>query len=520
MRRNRKGVRLALIGLASAMVAGGVIGVTPATADSTNFVVAVQKNPPTMEPMRENSNAQMRVLYNIAETLISIDFKGGFKLIPGLATEWKRLDDLTLEFKLRKGVKFHNGEEMTSEDVAFTFGPERFTGEKAPGWPVAKQYLGGIAGTEIIDKYTIRISSKTPDPLLEQRFANYMSEIISKKGYLDAGDWDKWSRNIVATGPYKLVEMRTGEYIKLERFDGYWGEKAPAKTVTFKVVPEVASRIAGLTTGEYDIVSEIPPDQLNGIDDTKGIEAAGGPIRNIRAINYDETNARLSDPRIRRALNLSIDRQLIVDTLYQGRTKVPRGMQQELFADMYIEDWPELEFNPDKARALLKEAGYNGEEIYYRVLSDYYTLEVSTAQILIEMWKAVGLNVILQIKENWDQITEDNESRHIFNSSNTAVYPDPVGQLWRRFGPRGWYQGQKAFVNAEFNVQGKILETSTDLATRRAAFRRLLEIYHEEDPGGTPLHELTMFYGKQENIDWTAYSFEYMDLRAGNLSFK
>ena len=133
MKRYRKGVRLALLGLASAVVAGAGIGVTPVTADSTNFVVAVQQNPPTMEPMRENSNAQMRVLYNIGETLISIDFKHGFKLIPGLATEWKRLDDLTLEFKLRKGVKFHNGEEMTAEDVAFTFGPERFTGEKAPG---------------------------------------------------------------------------------------------------------------------------------------------------------------------------------------------------------------------------------------------------------------------------------------------------------------------------------------------------------------------------------------------------
>ena len=82
VRQCRKGVRLALLGLASAMVVSAVIGVTPVTADSTNFVVAVQKNPPTMEPMRENSNAQMRVLYNIAETLISIDFKGGFKLIP------------------------------------------------------------------------------------------------------------------------------------------------------------------------------------------------------------------------------------------------------------------------------------------------------------------------------------------------------------------------------------------------------------------------------------------------------
>ncbi len=510
-----------LTGLVSLAVTLGVLSVTPVKADSRpDFVVAVQKNPPTMEPLRENSNAQMRVLYNIAETLISIDFKKNFELIPGLATEWKVLDNRTVEFKLRKGVKFHNGEEMTSEDVAFTFGQERLLGENAPGWPVGSQYVGGIEGTKIIDDYTIQIRSKGPDALFEQRFANYMSEIISKKAYLDAGDWDKWSRNVVATGPYKLVEMKTGEYIKLEAFDGYWGEKAPAKTVTFKVVPEVAARIAGLTTGEYDIASEIPPDQLKAIDDTKGIEAVGGPIRNIRAINYDETNARLSDPRIRRALSLAIDRQLIVDSLYHGRTAVPRGMQQELFADMYIKDWPELEYNPDKAKALLKEAGYKGEEIYYRVLSDYYTLEVSTAQILVEMWKDVGLNVELQIKENWDQITENNESRHIFNSSNTAVYPDPVGQLWRRFGPKGWYQGQKAFVNEEFNVQGKILETNTDLATRRKAFRRLLEIYHVEDPGGTPLHELTMFYGKREGSNWTPYNFEYMDLRAGNLSFK
>ncbi len=215
-----------------------------------DLVVGVQKNPPVLEPMRENSNVHQRVLYSIAETLIFIDYKENQKLIPGLATEWKRLDGKTLEFKLRKGVKFHNGEEMTAEDVAFSFGPERLF-HKERGWTWAQMYLGNIEPPEVVDRYTIRIKSKQPDFLLEKRFAGYMSQIISKKAFLAANDWESWSRNVVGTGPYKLVEIKTGDYIKLEAFDGYWGEKAPAKTITFKVVPEVSSRIAGLKTGEF-----------------------------------------------------------------------------------------------------------------------------------------------------------------------------------------------------------------------------------------------------------------------------
>ncbi len=144
-----------------------------------DLVVAVQKNPPVLEPMRENSNVHERILYSIAETLIFIDYK---------------------------------------------------------------------------ENQTIRIRSKQPDFLLEKRFANYMSEIISKKAFLAATDWETWSRNVVGTGPYKLVEIKTGDYIKLEAFDDYWGEKAPARTITFKVVPEVAAQVAGLKTGQYHIL--------------------------------------------------------------------------------------------------------------------------------------------------------------------------------------------------------------------------------------------------------------------------
>ncbi len=527
MMKQKSTKQLIFIGVLTIFMVCSAISLTPAQADSRpDFVVAVQKIPPTMEPMNENSNVHMRVLWNIGEALIKVDYKDNQKLIPSLATEWKRLDDKTLEFKLRKGVKFHDGEEMTAEDVAFSLGPERLF-HKEHG-VFAKMYLGNIEPVEVVDRYTVRIRSKVSDFLLEKRLAGYMSEIISKKAYLAAKDWDTWSRNVVCTGPYKLVEIKTAVSIKLAAFDDYWGAKAPARTVTFKVVPEVAGRIAGLKTGEYQIITEIPPDQLKSIDGNKGTSAVGGQMGNVRSVNFDTTNVLMKSPELRRAMAMAIDRQLLVDSLYHGRTSVPNGFQMKLFGDMWIKDYPGVPYDPDQARELIKKSGYNGQTIYYRLLSNYYTLEVATAQILVEMWKAVGLKVKLDMKENWAQILKNDETRHIVNLSNTAFFLDPVGMTWRRLGPQFWgrqenkYGGKEPMLELpeEFDKLGKILETSADLQTRRKAIRRMLEICDSEEPALISLHAMTMFYGKRDEVDWTAYPAEYMDLTAANLSFK
>ena len=296
-------------------------------------------------------------------------------------------------------------------------------------------------------------------------------------------------------------------------------KKAPAKSVTFKIVPEFSARIAGLATGEYQFITEVPPDQIKKVDEMDGVEAVGSPIRNIRGIIFDETNERLEDPRIRQALCLAIDRDIIVESLYHGQTVVPRGWQMKLMGDMYLEDRPMPEYSPEKAKKLLEEAGYKGEEITYRVLPDYYTNEVSTAQILVEMWKAAGLNVKIEMKENWDQIGKDDEKRQIMNASFTAIYPDPVGQFWRRFGPSSpWTTGGVMLLDPRFYQLGGILETCTDLDVRQKVFREMLEIF-DKDPSGSVLHALTMFYGKRKDINWTPYMYEYMDMTAANLSF-
>lgn len=483
--------------------------------DRPDLTVAVTKNPNRLDPMAENSNVNARIMKNVLETLIRTDRDG--RLTAGLAERWERLDGRTLELGLREGVQCHNGEAFDAEDVAFSLGPQRLRGEQAPGWGIARPYLGGLEGVEVVDRHTVRLRFQQEDPLMELRFANWMSEMVCQDAFEAAGNWEEWVKHPVGTGPYRLAEVVHGDHIRLEAFDGYWGEAAPAASVTFQEVPEIAARIAGLKTGEYQIATELTPDQFPLLESDPDTEVAGGPIRSIRVIIFDETHPQLRDPRMRRALSHAIDRELIVEALYAGRATVPNGLQMQSFGDLYLADHEATAYDPDEARRLLEEAGYDGEPISYRYLPDYYTGEVNTAQILADMWRRVGINVQLELKENWGQIEDDPEGRGIFNWSNSAEYPDPLGQLHRLYGPEGWFQRNGTYASEDFNRWGEQLK-GQDPAQRIEAMRHLLEIYERQDPPGTYLHTLPMFYGVRGELDWTPTDTPFMDLSARMLS--
>ncbi|MEH6578031.1 MAG: ABC transporter substrate-binding protein [Amphritea sp.] len=491
-----------------------------AIADSRpDLTVAVTKNPSRLDPMAENSNVNARIMKNVLETLIYTDTQDNGSLKPALAESWQRIDGRTLELKLRKGVQCHNGEAFDAEDVAFSLGPKRFLGEQAPGWGIARQYLGGLDKVEVIDSHKVHIRFKQEDPLIELRFANWMSEMICKDAYEVAGSWENWVKQPVGTGPYQLAEVKHGDYIKLKAFEDYWGGKAPVNSVTFKEVPEVAARIAGLKTDEYQIATELVPDQFKLLQDDPNIEITGGPIRNIRVIIFDENHPQLKHPKMRQALSYAIDRQLIVDALYDGRATVPNGLQMKVFGDLYINDHQGIQYNPEKAKQLLKEAGYNGEEISYRYLQDYYTGEVSTAEVLADMWRQVGINVKLELKENWGQIEDAPDGRGIFNWSNGAEYPDPLGQIYRLYGPEGWFQHNNTYQSEDFNRWGEQLKGS-NRDKRIEAMREMLEIYERQDPPGTYLHTLPMFYGVSSELQWIPTDSGYMDLSSRMLEIK
>ena len=503
------------------------------------LTIAVQKisNSNTFEPPREQSNVGYRLSYSFAETLIDSAWQTDLSPVPGLATAWRRIDDRTVEFDLREGVRFHNGDVMTAEDVAFSFGADRLFGTgaaQASGGvtvgaaskepprevsAVARRTFPGLEKIEIVRPGVVRFVNRVPDVTLEGRLAQNVGVVFSRRGFAEADSWLSWARAPVGTGPYRIKEFRPDASLILEAHDAYWGGRPPARRIRVIEVPEVASRINALLSGEADFACDIPPDQIATIERNARFEVMGSPINNHRVIAFDQNHPQLRDARVRRAFTHAIDRQAIVDSLWAGRTVVPKGLQFEYFGQMFHADWSVPRFDPAEARRLLREANYRGEPIPYRLLNNYYTNQTPTAQVLVEMWRQVGLNVQIEMKENWTQVQERSPGRAVRDWSNTCLFADPVAGMVRGFGPNGEMQLQGEWKNEEFNRLCTVLESSTDRAARRTAARRMLEIAEREDPAYTLLHQAATFTAKRKDIQWQAAKAWAMDFRAGNLRF-
>ncbi|MFN3482566.1 ABC transporter substrate-binding protein [Rhabdaerophilum calidifontis] len=527
-------------------LAGGLALPRFAIAQADNrpsITIAVQKivNSNVLDVLREQSNVGERVFFSsLWEPLITKNWQGNLERQPGLATEWRRIDDQTVELKLREGVKFHNGDEMTAEDVVFTFGRERMFAnteaknrstlkafetipaprpgkELPPEIPaVARRAWPDLLRVEAVGKYVVRFYNATPDVTLEGRLSRYGSDIMSRRGWEEAATYLDWARKPITTGPYKVAEFRPDHSLTLVAHDEYWGGRPPLRQIRFVEVPEVASRINGLLSGQYQFACDIPPDQITGIERNVAFEVQGGTILNHRLTCFDKNHAQLANPLVRRAFTHAIDRQAIVDSLWAGRTVVPKGLQWPYYADMFHADWSVPDYNPKLAQDLLKQAGYKGDPIPYRLLNNYYTNQVATAQVLVEMWKAVGLNVQIETKENWTQIMARGPERAVRDWSNSAPFNDPVSSIVNQHGPNGQQQQIGEWRNDEMNTLCEFLETSTDRAKRKAAFRRMLEICEREDPAYTVLHQNATFTAKPKALKWKASPAFAMDFRPGS----
>ncbi len=502
------------------------------------LTIAVQKisNSNAFEPPREQSNVGFRLHGLYAEQLIGTDWLSNAELVPGLATAWRRPDAATLEFTLRDGVRFHDGREMTAEDVAFSFAERLFGTQGASGAgqttllagsagkeppaeviAVSRRTYPGLERVEAVDRRTVRFVNRTPDVTLEGRVAQSIGAILSREAFARAESWLAWGRAPVGTGPYRIAEFRPDTQLVLEAHDGYWGGRPPARTLRFVEVPEVSGRVNGLFSGEFDFACDIPPDQIAVVERNPRFEVLGSPINNIRMLSFDKTNPVLADTRIRRAMTHAIDRQVLVDTLWAGRTLIPRGMQLESYGQMYLPDWENPRFDPAEARRLLREANYRGQPITYRLLNNYYANQVASAQIAVEMWRAVGLNVQIEMKENLSQVTARTPGRGVRDWSTTSIFGDPVAGILRNLGPRTDAERNGEWINEEFNRTAAALEAETDMARRRGLFRRMLEIAEREDPCYVILHQAAAFTAKRRDIAWRAAKGWAMDFGPNNL---
>jgi len=460
-----------------------------------------------------NSNFGARVAYSIYDTLVWRNYLSnadgsGSELVPGLATSWEQVTPTEWDFTIRQGVKFHDGTTMTTADVAFSINNTYGDGLE----PFAAS--GTIASVVPVDDKVVRITTKNPDPALLARMATVMGQVYPQAYYEKVGQ-DGFGREPVGTGPYKWANRVTGESVRLEAFDDYWGDKPPLYSITFLEVPEVSSRIAGLITGEFDIATSLPPDQTRPIDNDDGTEIRAVAVENVHMITFRQykEGRPQADKRIRKAMALSLNRALLADKLWAGTT-VAGTYDFAGYGDYALPDRGALPFDPEGAKKLLAEAGYDGEEIAIRIVSGYYTNMTRAMEVGVEMWKDVGLNVKLDIIENWGLMGQEGDA---YNASDNMWMTDPGGGMWFSWGREGGHRLKDwgGAPPAEFAALGTAIEQGSDFDTRQQAYSDLLDLWDDLVPA-ILLYRPVEAYGVRKDLEWTPYTFFYMDFRANN----
>jgi len=362
------------------------------------ITVALPGNLETLDPHQFRSILTGSVLACAVETLLTRDV-ATMELKPSLATAWRNLDPLTWEFTLRQGVKFHNGEVFDARSVKFSIeriidSPLNTLGKTV--WPPS---FG--QSVEIVDPYTVRIHTRLPDPLVPNRLAAESLNMAPPKALAEMKD--KYvSNSLIGTGPYKFAEYTIGRQVVMQANPDYWGEQPATPKVVWAIIADPATRVAALQRGTTDVVVNLTYALIAGVKQSAGLavySVLGSIIQGI-LLNANQTPA-LHDLRVRQALNYAIDRDAIINNLFLGLGKAANGVVASQVE--YAIDPGSYGYHPDKARALLAQAGFkDGLELTLWQSNDRYDLGVEAAQAIAGFFEDVGVHTNLQLLD-WGQ---------------------------------------------------------------------------------------------------------------------
>jgi len=328
--------------------------------------------------------------------------------IPGLATEWKTLDPTTWEFKLRRGVKFHDGSAFTADDVIATF-------ERVPNVPNSPnsfaQFVRGIASVTKQGDDTLIIKTKAPNPKLAFEMSRVFIVPATVAKTATTADFNS-GKAALGTGPYKVVEWVNGDRLVLARNDAYWGAKEPWAKVTEKVIAKDPTRVAALLAGEVDAIdlpatADVPRLRADarfrvtrgaaGLVHYIALDSARDVSPNVTAKDGKPlTSNPLKDPRVRKALSLAINRQVIADKMMEGSAQAASQLLPATYPGTSQKLKPDA-FDLARAQALMKEAGWaDGFRIVLTTTNDRYPNDAAVAQAIGQMWSRLGLKVEIE----------------------------------------------------------------------------------------------------------------------------
>ena len=379
--------------------AAALAALTPVTAAAQarkpTLTIGFPSTPETIDPHQFRSVLSGSIINLMGETLFTRDPQT-MEIKPLLAESVKNLNPNTWELKLRRGVKFHNGEEFNADSVKFTI--ERAVLSKLN--TLAKLTMPPSFGQEvvIVDPYTVRIVTKVPDPMLPARLAAESMNVAPAKGLAEFRDKFVTDR-FIGTGPFRFVENVVGDRVVLEANPGYWGGKPPSQRIVWQVIPDAATRLAALQRGDVDVMLNLPFPLAPAVEGDPNLRVYSELSSLTHGILFNaRESAPLKDRRVRQALNMAVDRAAILKGLYVGRGQFLNTVTGKNVANTM--DPGPYPYDPVRAKALLAEAGYaQGFELTLWQSIGRWVLAEETAQVIAGYWDKIGVKTKVQVLE-------------------------------------------------------------------------------------------------------------------------
>lgn len=478
--------------------------VTPtAEPGRQTLIVALAQPPVSLDPADHRSRETETVLRNMFDGLVTRDTTSGVHMEIAESANW--VDEKTLEVKLRPGIKFHDGTDMTADDVVYTF--SRIIQENAIDYPEAhtSPRKGLIAPLESIEKTgddTIVMHFSGPWPPAMQLLVHQQ---IVPQHYLEEVGTQGFIENPTGTGPFKFVSASTGlDEVVMERFDDYYGGApdltpvgpACVSSVIFRAIPEASTRVAALLAGEVDIIQSVPAELVDTLMQTPGIQVKTAPGTQPKWMEMNVNQAPFDDVRVRQALNYAVDKDLIIEEIYGGRAVALPGPLSPYnnFVNKSLEPYA---YDPDQALVLLSEAGWsdtngdgildkNGQPFSFTIdtLEDWRPL----AEAVAGMFRDIGIDANVRFWEYsviQPQLLAGERQAYLDDWGDSAF--DPVGHFeakWHGFEEgspygRGNFSG---YNNARVNELIKLGETTADAGERQTIYDEAQQLVYDEAP--------------------------------------
>lgn len=498
-----------MLRFATALLLVYALAAQPAYA--ADLSIALGADVTSIDPHFHNLTPNNNVGNHVFETLVGKNARG--QLTPALAESWRPIDELTWEFRLRKGVKFHDGSEFTAADVAFTL-------ERVPTVPNSPSpfttYSKQITEKIVVDPYTIRLKTATAYPLMANDMSTIM--IVSSRAAKGAATEDFNSgKAAIGTGPFRFVRWQKGNRIELARHESYWGPKPPWDKVVLRVITSDPTRVASLLAGEVRAIENVPTADLARIVKQADLSVYRIVSHRIMYLHIDGSRDRspfvtdkagkpldrnpLKDARVRRAMSKAINRQALVERVMEGAARATGQLMPEgMFG--YTPALKPEPYDPEGARKLLGEAGYpDGFGLTIHGPNDRYVNDDQVAQAIAQMLSRIGIATRVETMPSSVYFTRANKLEFSLMlvgwGSDTAEASSPLKALLASYSSekgmgqanRGRYSSpkmdallQQALATVDDSKREALLQQATQVAMSDLG---IIPLYHQENVWAT-----------------------------------